>query len=220
MQDDRFITQVCEDLRASHAAHTILLYGSHADGSASADSDYDLAAFAPIDTSFRIARVVQGRYLDAFVYPEALLLAPDEDLLKLREGRVLLERGSAGRALLNRLDAIYARGPTPLPADEIEARKVWAHKMLARMTRGDAEGHYRRVWLLWALLEDYFHLRGQWYEGPKRALRWLLQADPQTHDAMRLALAPNASDEAIASLVHRVVGDVDAASSTTDRQTR
>ena len=220
MQDDEFIARLCDDLRTSHAAHTILLYGSHADGSASADSDYDLAAFAPIETSFRIARVVEGRYLDAFVYPEALLLAPTEELLKLRESRILLERDTAARDFLSQLDAIHLRGPTPLPADEIDARKVWAHKMLARMTRGDAEGHYRRVWLLWALLEDYFHLRGQWYEGPKRALRWLQQFDPLTHDAMRLALAPNASDEAIAALVHRVVGDADAGLSTSDHGPR
>src|SRR4051794_38471595 len=68
---------------------------------------------------------------------------------------------------------LFQAGPKKLPADEIEARKTWARKMLARARQGDTEGDYRRSWLLMALLEDYFVIRGDWYHGPKKALRWL-----------------------------------------------
>ena len=210
MRPDPILDQVCKELVATHAVHTILLYGSRADGSAGADSDYDVAAFGPIDKSFRVARLVDGAYLDVFVYPEALLLEPTEEYLKLRGSHVVLQRGAEAEDFLGKLEEIFRRGPEPLPSDEIEARKVWAHKMAARMRRADLEGNYRRVWLLTALLEDYFHIRGLWYQGPKKSLRWLEQFDVPTYDAMRLALEPNASAEAVFSLVHLVADKADA----------
>ena len=210
MSSDPILDQVCKELVATHAVHTILLYGSRADGSACADSDYDVAAFGPIGESFRVARLVDGAYLDVFVYPEALLLETTEEYLKLRGSHVVMQRGTEAEDCLSKLDEIFRRGPEPLPSDEIEARKVWAHKMAARMQRADLEGNYRRVWLLTALLEDYFHIRGLWYQGPKKSLRWLEQFDVPAYDAMRLALEPNASEEAVLSLVHLVAGKPDA----------
>jgi predicted nucleotidyltransferase len=210
MRSDPILDQVCQELAATHAVHTILLYGSRADGSAGADSDYDVAAFGPIDKSFRVARLVGGAYLDVFVYPMALLLEPTEEYLKLRGSHVITQRGTEAEDFLSKLEEIFRRGPEPLPSDEIEARKVWAHKMGARMQRADLEGNYRRVWLLTALLEDYFHIRGLWYQGPKKSLRWLEQFDAPAYDAMRLALEPNARTEAVLSLVHLVAGKPDA----------
>ena len=206
MRPDPLLDQVCKELVAAHAVHTIFLYGSRADGSAGTDSDYDVAAFGPIGKSFRVARLVDGAYLDVFVYPETLLLEPTEEYLKLRGSHVVQRGGAEAEDFLSKLEEIFRRGPEPLPFDEIEARNVWAHKMAARMQRADLEGNYRRVWLLTALLEDYFHIRGLWYQGPKKSLRWLEQFDVATYDAMRLALEPNASTEAVFSLVHLVAG--------------
>ena len=73
MGDETILEWICKKLMAEHRAHTILLYGSRADGSAGKDSDYDLAAFGPINTPFRIARLVKGEYLDVWAYPEAEL---------------------------------------------------------------------------------------------------------------------------------------------------
>jgi hypothetical protein len=206
MHPDPILTQVCTELVTAHALHTILLYGSRADGSDGAESDYDVAAFGPVENSFRIARMVDGAYLDVFVYREGLLLEPTEEYLKLRGSHVVLQRGGEAKNFLSELEEIFRRGPKPLPSDEIETRKVWAHKMVARMQRADLEGNYRRVWLLTALLEDYFHLRGLWYQGPKKALRWLQQFDATTYSAMAVALEPNASKEAVSLLAHLVTG--------------
>ena len=210
MRTDPILDQVCKELIAAHAVHTILLYGSRADGSAVTYSDYDVAAYGPIDKPFRVARLADGAYLDVFVYPEALLVKPTEEYLKLRGSHVVLQRGAEAEDFLSKLEEIFRRGPEPLPPDEIEARKVWAYKMAARMQRADLEGNYRRAWLLTALLEDYFHIRGLWFQGPKKSLRWLEQFDVRTYDASRLALEPNASEEAILSLVHLVAGKPDA----------
>ncbi len=210
MRSEMILQKICRELVSVHAAHTILLYGSRADDSSTSDSDYDIASFGLIDKAFRIARVDEGAYLDVFVYPEALLFSPNEEHLKLRGSRILLQRDSEATDFLTKLDEIFRAGPKALPADEINVLKVWAHKMVARIARPDAEGKYRRVWLLTELLEDYFYIRGLWFEGPKKALRWLAEFDVPAHDAMLLALAPEASAEAISRLVHLVVGKLEA----------
>jgi hypothetical protein len=210
MNAETFVHRACEELTARHGAHTVFLYGSRADGSASEDSDYDLAAFAGGAAVVRDARLVEGSYLDAFIYPESVLVSPTEDHLKLRGSQVLVQRGSDGTGFLERLEQLYGRGPEPLSQDEAAARKAWAYKMVARARRSDAEGNFRRAWLLTALLEDYFSLRGKWYEGPKKALGWLEQFDKSTFGAFRQALEPEASLEVVARLVPVVVGAQDA----------
>jgi hypothetical protein len=76
--------------------------------------------------------------------------------------------------------------------------------------RGDAEGNYRRAWLLTALLEDWFQLRGLWYLGPKNALAHLRIHEPGLHDAFETALGPDAPLEKVETLVALVAGPRDA----------
>jgi hypothetical protein len=194
-----------DDLRRTHGVHTLVLYGSHAHGDATAGSDVDVAGFADVPGTVRDARPWRGWVLDAFIYPTALAQAPDTDMLKMVGGRVLLdERGIAG-PLLERLAALDRQGPPPLPESEARMRRVWARKMLARVRRGDAEADYRRHWLLYQLLEDYFALRGRWYRGPKRALADLQLNAPATFVAFERALAPGASLDTLDALVEHVV---------------
>lgn len=207
MQADPLIARLRDELTQRHGAHTILLYGSHADGSASPASDYDLAGFADVPRTLRDARVVQGRYLDAFIYPEALLSQPTVENLHMRGAVVLTQRGELATQFLAKLDALHAAGPEPKPEDELQAVRTWAWKMLARLERGDVEGNYRRHWLLMALLEDYYLLRHQWYLGPKKSLLALQQADPPTYAAFDAALRPDAQVQALRHLVRLVAGE-------------
>jgi predicted nucleotidyltransferase len=209
LHPDPILAALCEDLVARHGCHTAILYGSHARGDARDDSDYDIAGFGPGASAIRDARTLQGRYVDVFVYPEAMLAQPDSAMLKLREGVILFQREDAGTTLLRELDRVFKAGPPPLPPDEAQARRVWAWKMLDRAGRGeegDVEGDYRRVWLLTALLEDYFTLRDRWFLGPKEAMRWLDREDRQSAAAFRAALRPQGTIGEIEALVERVVG--------------
>ena len=201
MNLDETTRALCAELSERQHCHTVILYGSRAHGTTLPESDYDLAGFREAETTVRDARVCQGRFLDLFLYPDSLLAAPTANLLKLRGGVVLTERDGLGTALLARLEEIFTAGPEKLPPDEIEARRVWAFKMLARAKRGDLEGNYRRSWLLTALIEDYFHLRGLWYLGSKAAFAWLREHDARTCAACEEALKPGARIEAIAALV-------------------
>jgi len=204
MDASDFDSALVDDLRRTHAVHTVILYGSLAHGDATPESDVDVAAFADVPETARDARSWHGRFLDAFIYPTALAQAPDVEMLKMVGGRVLLdERGIAG-PLLDRLAVLDRQGPPPLPENEARMRRVWARKMLARVRRGDAEAHYRRNWLLYQLLEDYFALRGQWYRGPKRALADLRLNAPATYAAFERALSPGASLDTLDALVEHV----------------
>jgi hypothetical protein len=135
-----------------------------------------------------------------------MLLQPDVQLLKLRGGRVLFERGGEGSACLQRVERLFEAGPEPLAADEAAARRAWAWKMVERAARGDCEGHYRRAWLLTALLEDYFLLRGSWYPGPKQGLEWLSRHDVAAFEAAEAALLPDAPIDVLRAWVEAAVG--------------
>ena len=78
---------------------------------------------------------------------------------------------------------------TPLKtADEIQQELDWCEKMLARTLRGDTEGYYRWHWLLCDSLEIYFDVKQLHYYGPKKALRFVAQTDPEAFRLYSLAL--------------------------------
>jgi len=194
------------DLSRAHSAHTIILYGSYAQGDATPESDVDVAAFADITRTVRDARTWRAVVLDAFVYPSTLAETPDADMLKLCDGHVLLDERGLAKPLFERLAVLERERPPALAEDEQRMRRVWARKMLARIRRGDVEAHYRRHWLLYQLLEDHFALRREWYRGPKRALRALRRDAPATFAAFERALIPDAPIDAFDALVDHVVG--------------
>lgn len=200
-----FLTKLCDELVTSRGAHTVLLYGSRANATDGPASDYDIAAFGPFEHHQRDTRVLDGAFLDIFLYPESDLEQAREEHLKLRGSRILLGQEARATSFLARIESLYTSGPAPLPPDELAVRTSWARKMCARIQRNDLEGNYRRAWLLSTLLEDYFQMRGLWFEGPKRSFGWLAEHDPSAHTAFEKAMLPGASHDAIASLVEHVV---------------
>lgn len=193
------------ELVSAHGVHTIILYGSRARGDATEESDIDVATFSPVATTLRDARVWNGIYLDAFVYPEAIATAIlDEELLKLQTARVLLDERGLAVPLLERIAERVRGGPTPITDDDRQMRIAWAHKTVERIRRGDLEAHYRSHQLLFQLLEDYYALRGRWYRGPKESFAAMRADDPTTFALFERALAPAASLDAIAALVSTV----------------
>jgi predicted nucleotidyltransferase len=205
--DDPLLEVISADLRTRHGCHTVILYGSRARGDATSTSDYDVLGVKESGDAVRDARLWNGVYLDIFIYPEARIREPDASLVHIKDGIVLFEKESLGSRFLERLRAIDAAGPKPLPLDEIQALKVWARKMVDRSRAGDIEGNFRRVWLLTALLEDYFLIRGTWYRGPKESLRWLERNDPAVGSAYRAALEPGAELSTLEDLVTLVIDD-------------
>lgn len=199
------LSKLVQDLRRKHKCHTLILYGSRARGEGNAASDYDLIGFRKSGAMVvHDARKIGRTYLDAFIYPEKFAKAPE--LLRARDGIVLFQQGKFGDRLLARLERLYERGPTKLTASEKAARKVWIRKMLDRAKQNDVEGNFRRAWLLYLLLEDYFALRDMWYEGPKAGFKWLRANKPPLSQLFERALRPNAKLSDVEKLARAVIG--------------
>ena len=105
-----------------HRCHTVILYGSHARGDATEHSDIDLLCVRDGGARMRDARLTEGTYLDAFIYPTQDLASIDASLLRIAGGRLLRDDRGFGAQLLVRVQALYDRGPEPLPEDERAAR--------------------------------------------------------------------------------------------------
>lgn len=202
---DRILELAVNDLVEKHECHTIILYGSRSRGDWTEESDYDLMGFRDQGEKFRDARLIEGKYLDAFVYPVQDVIGHEEDFLRIRKATVLLEKEAYGTNLLLKLDQIFAAGPKLLPDDELQTIRIWIKKMLSRIAKGDIEGNYRRVWLQYDLIESYFVLRRKWYLGPKEAFRWLGENDPESYDLFDRALKPNAELIDLQQLAEKVL---------------
>lgn len=194
-----------EELVGLHRCHTVILYGSRARGDAHAESDWDVAGIRESGTLFRIARPWQGTFLDAFVYAEAELATPSEELLKLRGGALLHDEKKFGQAFLTKLEAFYDAGPLPRAMWEWEMQRVWFLKTLARIRRQDVEARLRQGWLIMDALEYVFRFQGRFYPGPKQALAWLGTHDVAMLRRFEAALAPSADVSNIEELVDAVV---------------
>ena len=207
MNEEQALAEIVQTLTFDHGCHAVILYGSRVRGDVRAASDWDVAGIraAGAMTPLRVARAFHGSWLDAFVYAEAAFAVIDPELLRFLPARILVDQRGFARTLLERIDALDQKGPSPLPEGENEMIRVWYAKMLARIAAGDLESKYRRVELLYQALDNYFKLRGLWYRGPKAGLPWLARHDPETHAAFARALDPHASSEDLRALVQRVL---------------
>lgn len=191
MTNNELLEALSDDLQSVYGCHTAILYGSRARDDWDAASDIDVIAFRDQGNSQRVAEKWNGILLDLFIH--ASHDAPDPSWIRIGDGRVLFQANQFGDRVLQDIQTLTQGGPEQVPIAELLVRKVWAEKMLERSGKGDMEGNYRRHWLLFVLLEDYFAVRGQWYLGPKKSFRWLRETNGAHFDAFETALRPEAS---------------------------
>lgn len=175
--NEALIQGVASTLATNHGCHAVLVYGSRARGDHTAASDLDIMGVRKGGAEYRWAAVIEGVYVDAFVFPEASLRSVGEHHVYMSDAVVVLDHSGFGRTFAARLRAAARRAPPNLSVQEREVRVLWLRKMLARARLDDVEAHYRRAGLHEALLPDYFALRNLRYPGPKRALQWLALND-------------------------------------------
>src|SRR5262245_54783576 len=138
------IERIGVEVMLAHSCHTVILYGSRARGEASETSDIDLLCVRRDGPDVRDARIVDGVYVDAFVYSESTLEKLDAGLLRVLGGRVLREEAGFGTTLIAKLQALHERGPEPLTDDARNAIVLWSGKMLERFREQDGlEANYR-----------------------------------------------------------------------------
>ncbi|MBQ1332121.1 MAG: nucleotidyltransferase domain-containing protein [Lachnospiraceae bacterium] len=170
---------ILEYIRKTYDPDAVIVYGSFADGSESAHSDFDALVIAG-DRPVHDSSVVGGIQLDVFVYPPETFRSDCDpaDFIQIFDGKILLDRNGDAARLKEKV-AAYAESRPLKTAEEKRQEIEWCRKMMLRAGRGDAEGYYRRHWLLIDSLEIWSDLRNQRYFGPKKTLRRMEREDPE-----------------------------------------
>ena len=199
MTNSELIDALSDDLRLTYGCHTAILYGSRARDDWDATSDIDVIAFRDVGDGQRVASRWNGVFLDLFLHSTNDTVEPS--WIRINGGRVLFQADGFGDKVLDEVKALFDAGPEEVPASELHVRKVWAEKMLDRAAKGDVEGNYRRHWLLFTLLEDYFAARGEWYLGPKQSFRTLSESASEHFSLFEAAMKPGASLAAVKEVI-------------------
>lgn len=167
-------------LKDTYQPDAIIAYGSFADGSANKNSDFDALVIADKER-MHDSSVIDGIVLDVFIYPPDTFRQnyDPEEYVQVWDGNILLDTNGVAASLQKQVLDYIAHIPRKT-AEEISQEVSWCEKMLSRTMREDAEGYYRWHWVLFDSLEIYFDVKGLYYYGPKKALRFLEQTDPES----------------------------------------
>lgn len=173
--------KIIEYLKEKYQPLAMIVYGSYADGTSGADSDFDcliVSRSAPVRHDMQ---TVSGVPLDVFIYtPDELSEEIDPfELIQIDGGVIVMDTDGLAEGLMQEVRQ-YIEHPPAKSRDDLLTAVAWCEKMLRRAHRGDAEGHFRWHWLLCDSLELYCDLTGRRYLGPKKSLRDMEKLDPES----------------------------------------
>ncbi len=170
--------RIVEYLQEKYAPLGIIVYGSFADGSHNAHSDFDVLVITEKGSEMHDNTVVDGIMLDAFVYPKVKFLNAFDckDFVQIFDGSIVFDTDNIAKELQAKVIG-YINSIPPKTDAENETNVAWCEKMLLRSARGDMEGHFRWHWLLTESLEIYCDVIGKRYLGPKKSIKCMREED-------------------------------------------
>jgi len=196
--------EILQTLAERYDPLALIVYGSFAEGSDTLFSDFDALVITREGEKRHDCSFVHGVQLDVFVCPRAALendFKP-EDYVQIYDGKILLDDHGLAEGLIQKVNA-WLDSQAAKSREELSADVSWCEKMLRRAGNSDAEGAFRRHWLLVESLEIYTALRGWRYLGPKKALRQLQTRDKNAYRLYAEALA-DTDPEALAAWVEQI----------------
>ena len=165
-------------LAAQYDPVAIIVYGSFADGTSNLFSDFDALLITQDGQRRHDDRFVDCTQLDVFIHPLSDFQGEYDpaEFARIYGGQILLDKNGVAAALLDKVQS-WVDSRAKKTQEELGFNVSWCEKMLRRAERADAEGCFRRHWLLTESLEIYTELRGWPYLGPKKALAQLEKKD-------------------------------------------
>ena len=201
------LNNIIEDLKKylieKYECHSIILYGSFADGTYTDESDIDIICFTDYSKYKNDTSIFKNRKLDVWIY-DTKVMENYEKLIHIEGGKVLLDERNLCDNLLKGVYNAISNEKT-ISKEEIIFQKNWLVKMLNRSRKNDVEGDFRYHWLLVDSLEIYFMIVGLRYLGPKKSLIYLENNDKIAYAYFSDALSINAKFEKVEQLVKFIV---------------
>ena len=136
-------------LAAAYDPIAIIVYGSFADGTSNLFSDFDALLVTADGERRHDDRFVDFTQLDVFVHPLSDFQGEYDpaEYARIYGGQILLDRDGVAAALLERVTQ-WVDSRAKKTQEELDFNVSWCEKTLRRAERTDAEGCFRRHWLL------------------------------------------------------------------------
>lgn len=181
--------EIIRYIKQNYAPETIIVYGSYANGTNNKNSDFDALVISETHEAFHDTSFVSNIQLDVFVFPSADIQQVEDysQFIQIFDGKIILDSNGVGRRLQQAVLEYISKWPSKT-ADEIKDEIEWCRKMLMRTKRTDAEGLFRRHWLLVDTLEIFCDAVHHPYFGPKKSLIWMKQYQPEAYACYEKAL--------------------------------
>lgn len=190
------IGKITEYIKQKYDPAAIIVYGSYADGSNNENSDFDALIISETHGICHDGSLFDGVRLDVFVYPKSYFGGGFEleDFVQIFDGDIIMDTDGFGAELKTKINE-YLESKPQKTKQEIKSDTEWCRKMLERTKRGDAEGNFRRHWLLVDSLEIFCDAAKIKYLGPKKSLRHMKEKFPDAFCAYSAALADTSGSD-------------------------
>ena len=181
---------IVDYLISQYQPHTIILYGSYADGSNSINSDFDVLIITDKQCIRHDSSIVEGVLLDAFIYHTSEFMDNINftQYVQIHDGDIVLDKYKYGEKLQSGVCSYIETYPKKSEDEKLQEIE-WCEKMLSRLQRNDAEGYFRWHWLLVDSLEIYFDLCEEYYYGPKKSINKMKQNNSEAYSLYHKALS-------------------------------
>jgi predicted nucleotidyltransferase len=213
-------------LEEQYGCHTVILYGSRAQGTERPDSDWDIIGLTDRAQQIFVHQPVDGvGDVNAYIYPRekgifnptapSTLFSPLDPFIRLQHGKVLVEEDGLGTAIVERATKLARSGPQRItPERRAHIRHYFFSERLdtyfsttsARVI-SQAERDYARHDLLQQALFHYYRLRGMWVPDEKQRIRYLEMHDPVMAELLADAERPEADAAELRALSAYVMGE-------------
>ncbi len=173
------MNDILDYLTRTYLPHAILVYGSFADGTNGAESDFDALVLTDAHTLKFDNGIVNGTPLDVYLYPPDVFEKPfDPDaFLQIFDGNILFDKTNTLQKAKETV-LLHMKNAPKKSKEALAHDLFWCEKMCARAKRGDTEGAFRHHLVLTESLAIYSDLIGKTYLGPKKTLHRMKEADP------------------------------------------
>ena len=181
--------KIIEYINDRYKPLSVIVYGSYADGSNNAHSDFDALVITKGGEKFHDVSFADDIQLDVFLYPLSYLEGDFDfdEVIQIFDGKIVIDSGDVGKALKEKVNEYLDSLPKRTKEENRESVE-WCRKMLLRANRGDTEGMFRWHWLLTESLQIYFDILGKKYFGPKKSLRYMKEKRPDAFNTYTAAL--------------------------------